>query len=440
MSDTILLDFDFEMLEHQTKLERLDVSFNNLENVHNVSALQKFPNLTHFIAAGSQLPDPAQIIQNLMPSIKYLDISGNFVGKVNKTTFEQLIHLDTLKLNNTNLAFVDSNPFEHLESLRILDISHNDLRTVNFSKLSTTLSALTDFNAADCRISNASKVIQHLGPAMADLDLSGNTLGILNSNMFKPLINLKTLHFGNTNMLHYDSSVLQQQTQLRFLNISYNQLTTIDLGSLSKSLVKLDLEGNDLVEVRNLKRENFPMLESLAISKNRIPCEYLMSLSQDWEGLKFIGNPMEQTHDGCSQGIDQSNIQSDVNTTKIDKVLKNSLDIIKAISPSLMYAIIIVAPILIVISFGCICFIVQRQLFRDSKSSYEYHVPYIENEQDKATDAKSLEHIYEEIESNMVLYDHLRFDTDPMPLSATKSHYHNSLMLKKSTRNDVEAE
>lgn len=433
LSDTILVDFNFDMLANQTKLERLDMSFNNLKSVSDASMLKQFGNLSQFIAAGSQLPNASEIIRHLRPSIGYLDLSGNFFGQVNAVSFQRLSHLHTFKLNNTHLLVLNSNPFEPLTSLRSLDISQNNLKNVNFSMMARTLQALNDFSAADCHISNASAVIQYLGPSITDLNLSGNTLNELNLNTFKVLINLRNLYLSNVHIFRFDSMVLRHQTQLRFLNISYNQLNMVDLGALSKSLVKLDLEGNGLIEVINFNRQRFSLLESLAISKNRIPCNYVMNLIRNWDVLKFIGNPMDQMHGECLQNlpIDDSAIE-----LVREESEKNFLNELRDFSPILMHLAIIVVPIIIILMVGCTCFVIQRLLLQHENQSKADNITYIQNEFDKCIEERTSEpeHIYEELDSYIV-YDRLRYDTDPMPLTATKSHYHNINMTNR-TRTD----
>lgn len=415
LSDTILIDFDFDMLKSQTKLERLDLSFNNLKSVRNVSMLEHFHNLSQFIAADSQLPNASEIIKHFRSDINYLDLSGNFIGPINVDSFKRLIHLQTFKLNNTHLVLLDSNPFEPLIRLKSLDISQNDLSKVNFSSMEITLRLLNDFSAARCQIPNAADVIQYFGSSLTDLDLSGNIVNELNLNTFKALVNLKNLYLSNVYLLSFDSIVLKYQTQLRFLNISYNQLKVVNLGALSKSLVKLDLEGNHLINVTNFHRQRFSLLESLAISKNYIPCDYIMDLIQNWNVLKFIGNPMEQIYGVCDQ----------INRTSIPIEMRE-------MSSFSVYMLIIIMPIIIILLVGCICFSILRQIFATEKRDMDNYVIDIrkENSQWPGIDDRSIEHIYEEIEDHIV-YDHLMYDTDPMPISASKCHYHNSNILSR---------
>lgn len=75
-----------------------------------------------------------ELIQYLRPPLKELDVSGNLVGHLNRTTLEQFLALESLKLSNTNVALSESNPFEKLQNLRHLEISLNRLNNKNYSE------------------------------------------------------------------------------------------------------------------------------------------------------------------------------------------------------------------------------------------------------------------------------------------------------------------
>lgn len=431
LSDTTLLDFNFDMLEMQKKLERLDVSFNNLKSV-NPMALENFKNLSHFIAAGSQLENTLEIIQHLMPSMKYLDLSGNLVGKVNASTFEKLGSLETLKLNNTNLVIADVNPFEQLKSLNTLDLSKNHLNNVNFSMLSTTLNGLIEFNAANCRIEDILDVVRHLGVALSMLDLSGNHLASarLNTDSFKALINLNYLDLSCTNIEHFNFSAFKYQMQLRFLNISYNRLRNADLAEFTGALVKLDLEGNDLIEIGNFSRSQFPQLESLAISENQFSCEFLRRFRREWDGLKFINDPMKQKHRQCHLKSDLPDSTAEITSNSMS-TSRNK----ESLVPNWMYIILLIAPPTIIVTIASICFVVCRQILKITIRNgirSELDVFYQQKEIDMSGDDCCSDHTYEELDSTG--YDHLRFDTVPLPLSAIKSHYHNASLLKNESQ------
>lgn len=201
-----------------------------------------------------------------------------------------------LNLSNTNLTITDSNPFEDLKDLSVLDVSDNELREVDFSMLSTTLSHVTMFYATNCRIGNISQVIQHLTPSLTRLYLSGNYAGDSNAETFKAFSELRYLHLDNANISSVDPVALRHQRKLIELNVSNNELREIDVGMISEKLTALYLGGNDLMEIKNLTRQRFPLLSTLNISWNRLKCNDVAEIVREWNGA-LIGDPWDQKNE-----------------------------------------------------------------------------------------------------------------------------------------------
>lgn len=293
---THLSHFDLSMIESHKQLRSIDFSYNNLKRLNHISLLDTFDHLTQFAAVENQFEHVDEIIHRLPTSIEALDLSGNFVGNLNSASFDKLKKILVLNLSNTNLTIVDSNPFDELENLSILDVSDNDLSEINFSILSTTLSHVTMFYATDCQIGNISKVIQHLGPSLTRLHLSGNSAEDLNADTFEAFSELQYLHLDNANIPYIDPGAFRHQSKLIELNVSNNKLRDIDLGMVSRKLTALHLEGNDLMDVSNLTRDRFPLLSSLNISRNRLKCKTLVEIVRDWAGT-LIGDSWNQKNE-----------------------------------------------------------------------------------------------------------------------------------------------
>lgn len=281
LSYTMLTNFDANVLQSPSKLKSLDISYNQLKGVQSISVVNF---LKEFNVAGNNLQNTPEIVQKLASSVEILNLSGNFVGKLNTAMFKRFVALKKLQLSNTSLSFSDGDPFQPLQTLSSLDISHNNLTNLNFTLLTKTLSRLEELSVGGSQIKNVSQVIQHLGSSTKKLDLSGNFVGNLSGNGFERLNNLEDLNLSNVNLSYFDSAT-----------------------SLSSALKQLNLEGNDLIEIDELKRSHFANLGSLAISNNRIPCGKLEQLIQDFEGVHFIGDPFEQKHgDNCR--VDYANV------------------------------------------------------------------------------------------------------------------------------------
>lgn len=291
LSNTELSEFDFGQLTTR-HLATLDISWNCLKLVKNVFVLQSIP-LQKLDVSHNQLTNAPEIIHHIKAiSIYDLDVSGNFVGQLNASTFYRFVMLRTLKLSNTNLTIAYGNPFVTMRNLRVLDISHNQLGNVNFTHLISTLSMLSAFDASDCNITNASDLFDYFGPNLQHLNLSGNSIETINSRTFEMLKNLKCLNLSRTNIVQFDFSALQYQNVLHVFDLSNNKLRRIEFAALPQQLDTLYLNGNNLVEVDNQCNHSL----SLAIAQNRLTCIYLRQFLSNRKNLTFIDDPLHQKH------------------------------------------------------------------------------------------------------------------------------------------------
>lgn len=298
LSDTTLPDFNFNSLRKQRHLRSLDISHNKLRSLDNMPLLERF-NLHDFNVAGNDLQNTPEIFEYLQPTeIESLDLSDNFINTLNPTAFNQYIALKRLNLKNTSLLIQNTNPFRSLKNLSSLDVSQNNLKNVNLTDLSTTLTNLEYFNASNCQIERVIDVLNYLEKASI-VDISENDLSDLNHRSFDRMERLIELNLRNANLSTFDFKSLQNHTSLRSLDISKNHLQEIDFEGLPTSLIQLNIEKNLLKKVHNLNRRHFPHLRSLAIADNRLPCEYLEQLQNEWKKIDFVGNPLNQK-DGIS--------------------------------------------------------------------------------------------------------------------------------------------
>lgn len=293
LSNTMLIDFDCSMLQSR-RLMKLDVSNNNLKRLRNAQFLENLDNLEELYIGGNQVDNLPEIIQHLKPSIEKLDLFGNYMGPLNTTLFRHLTALKVLNLSSTVLSISDFAAFETLKNLSILDISRNDLKDVNFTMLSN-LDNLIKLNAAYCYIENIAGIIENLAQSIKVLDLSGNSVRILNAN-FGSLINLEFLNLSNAHIVNFDFSTLKHQTNLQVLDISFNKLHEVNFALSTKRIAHLNLAENQLNTVNHLNRTQFPELRSLALSKNQLSCDFLKRFIAEWNDVIFIGNPLQQKH------------------------------------------------------------------------------------------------------------------------------------------------
>lgn len=298
LRETHLNEFDVNwIVNQQSCLQMLDISGNNLKFIKSVWLLDDFHTMRELNVAENRIANIAEFIQHLRSPIEQFQLSGNSVGKVDITTFQRITALSVLNLSETSLSMSNTNPFEHLTKLQILDISYNNLKNVNFSTISLTLSKLNQLYVRNCEIEHISELIFYLRSPIKVLDLSGNYMGMLNVRAFEQLIHLEYLNLSNIHMFHFDFYALRYQTHLQILDISDNKLQEIDLEPLHGQLMQLYLQENDLTKVEHLNGNHFLRLKLLQIDNNYLSCDFLKWLINHWNDLKFIGDPLHQKID-----------------------------------------------------------------------------------------------------------------------------------------------
>lgn len=244
-----------------------------------------FHNLNNFTAGRNAFTNVADLLQQFGPLVMHLDLSENFIGKLDSNTFERFYRLITLSLSHTMLTDIDFSML-HPKYLMHLDISHNQLHYMNNVSLLENFHSLTIFNVSGNQLENVPDLIQYLSSSIHRLDLSGNYIGALHSHLFERLPSLNVLNLRNTYLSISDFRPFKSLEQLNVLDISLNnlkganftQLSTINklshlnvafcqienVSSLAQhlgvALRMLDLSGNT---VRRLNAQTFATLSNL---------------------------------------------------------------------------------------------------------------------------------------------------------------------------------
>lgn len=300
LRDTQLLSFDFQMLRRQQNLISLDISGNDLTNINNIILAWDLREFQEFLAAGNRFK--ADLLRQLPSTIKYLDLSGTKIGELTSKSFQYLTALEELRLRNTMLKFSWNNPFEELENLQLLDVSHNDLNGMDFTQIASTLDKLRDFRAAECNLSNATDLIELFGLNLWTLDLSCNFIGDLHKDSAFHRLNLLNLYLNNANISKFDLETLRESSNLAYFEIANNSLKGIDLMPLAGDyLIELNISGNKLSTVKHLTPINFPKLRFLNIGHNQLACETLTQLTNDWIDELVDFEHLHRSRANCTQ-------------------------------------------------------------------------------------------------------------------------------------------
>lgn len=271
-----------------------------------------------------------------LKELKYLDLSDNLIEKLDEDLFRNNKHLEWIRLRNNPIIRLDSGIFAlvkniatvniFLQNVTEIDISYetmlrNKLKfqisdekglvvnlidgASNFRYTNGNLTNLVSFNISGHQLNNTKELLKLLGPSITHLDLSANFIGAIDPQTFKSFKKLKVLNLARTNLSNFGFSTMYNQNKLVDLDLSYNQLKRVNFTMLALSLQnlnRLNLEGNDLVEVDTVNSRKFPFLQYLALSKNNFSCDYLSTYLDQWYLFSPIkSNPSDGTH---IRGID----------------------------------------------------------------------------------------------------------------------------------------
>ncbi|XP_055302584.1 toll-like receptor 8 [Sitodiplosis mosellana] len=142
LKNTNLSIDDLKPFEPLERLRKLDISFNNLENVNFSVPSTAFKDLVHFSAAHCNITNASELIKLLGLPIASLDLSVNDLKTLNATIFKDFINLQTLNLSRTNLVEIDFGIFRHSNYLQEADFSYNTIQRVSVSSPATYLGIL----------------------------------------------------------------------------------------------------------------------------------------------------------------------------------------------------------------------------------------------------------------------------------------------------------
>lgn len=176
---------------------------------------------------------------------QYLDISHNFIRRLNGAQFVGLSQLCFLKVTHCGLREISSDVFEHTPALKVLNISFNDL------------SFKPDLSLKQLKI----------------LDLSNN---LYNSyripSSYQSLTNLETLSLGSTAAATVGYNDFEPLTNVSLHHLTLGagiQWRKYDSGALAKirMLQKISVHGSFC--------KNFTMLENLLLDLNETHVKFL---------------------------------------------------------------------------------------------------------------------------------------------------------------------
>ncbi|XP_076804606.1 uncharacterized protein LOC143448667 isoform X1 [Clavelina lepadiformis] len=154
-----------------------------------------------------------------------LILSSNRISNIDDDSFRDQAQLQNVYLDNNRLSSINSETFAGLTGLQELDMSSNridgPLQSGTFQHLISLLHLLLNNN----RITELEECIMCNTSSLVTLDLSSNMITTVNKDAFKGLVNLELLHLENNRITTFDFSALVALSKLETITTHNNNWT-----------------------------------------------------------------------------------------------------------------------------------------------------------------------------------------------------------------------
>lgn len=296
-------------------LMRLDLSYNEISSL-SVNAFCGLHTISQIYLTGNLLKELHNDIFKDNEYLEKVSFEGNLLTSIQPEVFRNMRRIKEVNLSNNRLIFIHPDTFADAASLENLVLSYNELKNFQLTEknivhqlhldnnylTNLTINATRFVRASHNQISelflhqslhietldlSANKLSSILNITnithMLYLDVSDNPIGPLNISTFSQLKRLRGLNLRGTGIRELKFGMFSKQKYLEELDLSFNNLTILNLDMFVPYLTNLKkflIDGNGLTELQGNRTfsEAFPQLQKLGVSRNRFNCSYLHHL------------------------------------------------------------------------------------------------------------------------------------------------------------------
>ncbi|XP_035263126.1 leucine-rich repeat and immunoglobulin-like domain-containing nogo receptor-interacting protein 4b [Anguilla anguilla] len=276
------------------QLQELDLS-NNIISMIEVEAFQGLQSLQILRIKSNRLKIIPVGVFSGLSSLRTLDISKNEILVFLDYTFRELISLQQLEAGENDLVFISQRAFMGLQNLQELNLDSCNLTSIPIEALSQ-LQNLTRMHLRRLSISILPSASFHRLSHLRDLRISQwASLDTLTSKSLTGL-NLTSLSINKCNLSTVPYASIQHLVFLRYLDLSYNPITVVR-GNLLADLIHLQefhLAGGRLVRIEPEAFKGLAYLRLLNVSSNQLPTleEGALHSVGNLETLRLDNNPL----------------------------------------------------------------------------------------------------------------------------------------------------
>lgn len=284
-------DFYFKFVGHQYahSIEQAqqytqEIEFlNSTMNYLPYSLFKQLPNIKKFTCEKCQLLELKNIDLNNADSLVALNLTRNYIGKLEKNNFIAATNLKSIDLSFNHIETVDSNAFKGLTQLTKLNLRNNYIKTIQ-GELLNKLIALQILDLSHNKIENTidanflvnNKDITHLS-------LNNNKITKVTSDAFLGLQNLTVLLLNGNELRNLDLSTTGIIIKL---DVSWNQMWKLNVSSVCKSVFASYNKISDLVFINQI------MMNVLELQYNQLKDFSFVSEMKNLVALDLSHNPL----------------------------------------------------------------------------------------------------------------------------------------------------
>ncbi|XP_061928266.1 toll-like receptor 7 isoform X3 [Apis cerana] len=222
--------------------------------------LNNYQELNKLILSKNNIIDLPKNFFKKLKCLKNLDLSENNIEKIYTTMFIDLNNLEDLNLSKNVLKTFDNSLLEILPTMMSLNLSYNHINSIEHTMNQTILKINV-------------------------LDLSHNNISSLPKKFSELLINLQYLDLSFNRIQSLQDCNLIHLNSLKVLYVNNNFLITLNMQILPKTLVKLYVGYNQIMEINNLNH-----IEVLSIEHNKISQLYSNLTVNSLQYMNISGN------------------------------------------------------------------------------------------------------------------------------------------------------
>lgn len=247
MSHNSLTKLHADLLKEQQSLQILNLQYNLLANIA-PNCLSSLLNLHILLLSHNHLTELPQTSFASLASLNSLSLDHNRLNLLPAGLFAGSPHLQDLALNNNYLDQVPAD-IGSLARLRTLDLGENRIQSVSSQQLEK-LNNLYGLRLAGNQLSDIDIDVFTNNTNLHVLNIAHNKISNIHQDAFKHLKNLRALRLDN-NELKDINGLVSSQKNLKWLNVSTNQLQWFDFAFIPKSLEWLDIHNNKIDKIGN---------------------------------------------------------------------------------------------------------------------------------------------------------------------------------------------